>query len=293
MKVSIGIPFYNPGDDFKDAIHSVLIQTYSDFELILLDDGSSDNSLEIAKAFDDDRIRVISDGENQGLPARLNQLIHLSQGEYILRMDADDLISSNKVAQQVAFLNDHPEINLVSTGICSITNDNKVIGYRKPKHSDNIKLTPADTIFGKSDIAHATIMARKSWYLRNKYNERAKLMEDYQLWIDASIKDDLNVGYIATPLYFYREESSVSSQKAIRAYTNQFKIVFDLYFNQLTLIERCKFTLQSSLKIGIVFSMNLFRKTNLLLTLRNKSTSQEASQFKALQDELNSLRMKL
>lgn len=292
MKISIGIPFYNPGNYFKDAIHSVLMQTYRDFELILLDDGSSDNSLTIAKSFDDERIRIISDGKNKGLPARLNQLITLSEGEYILRMDADDLIASRKVAQQVAYLDEHPNINIVSTGICSLTNDYKVMGYREPTQKNNVKLTPSETIFGRSDIAHATIMARKSWYLRNKYNEQAKLMEDYQLWIEASIKEDLSVGYISDPLYFYREESSVSSQKAIIAYKNQFSLVFKQYFNHLSFYEKLKFTLLSSIKISLVFLLNLFSNISFLLAIRNKNTSQKAFKIQALQDELDTLRIK-
>ncbi len=290
MKVSIGIPFFNPGDYFKASIESVLNQTYSDFELILLDDGSTDNSLSIAHSFKDSRIKVISDGENKGLPFRLNQLIDVSQGKYMARMDADDLISTTRIAKQVNYLDSQNEIDLVTTGLCSITNDNVVIGYRNPrkKSADNISLE--DTIFGKADIAHATIMARNSWYQRNKYNDKAKLMEDYQLWIDAALKNDLNVGYLSAPLYFYREESSVSSQKAINAYKNQFSIVFSQYFNKLSLFNKMKFSLFCLFKIGIVFCLNIFKNSNRLLALRNKNTNQNQIKINELQQELDQLR---
>lgn len=290
MKVSIGIPFYNPGECFRECISSVLAQSFDDFELILIDDGSSDNALSIAQSFDDKRIRVISDGKNLGLPARLNQLIQYSQGEFIARMDADDLISKTRIAQQVHYLEINKAVDLVSTGLCSITNNNTVIGYRNPQHKSIGNISIAQAIFGKADIAHATIMARKAWYERNKYNEQAKLMEDYQLWIDAALNDDLKVGHISQPLYFYREESSVSSKKAINAYKNQLSIVSSRYFSELSLFNRLKFSSQCLAKICLVFILNCFSGSNKLLALRNKSTQQDHLRLDELQQELNQLR---
>ena len=77
MKVSIGISFYNAEQFLPFAINSVLNQTFRDFELILLDDGSTDNSLKIAQSYSDSRIRIVSDGENHGLAYRLNQLVNI------------------------------------------------------------------------------------------------------------------------------------------------------------------------------------------------------------------------
>lgn len=290
MKVSIGIPFYNPGPVFKESILSVLNQSFNDFELILLDDGSSDESLLIAESFTDPRIRVISDGENHGLPARLNQLIELSQGEYIARMDADDLISQGKISAQVSMLDSDPSINLVSTGICSMTDDNQVVGYRVPEIDKNANWSIAETIFGHSGIAHATIMARNSWYQRNRYNPEAKLMEDYQLWIDASIKKDLAVGYLKLPVYFYREESSVSSEKAILAYRNQFKLVYNEYFSHLSFFQKIKFITLTLVKISVVSLLNTTKNITLLQNIRNKQTTQDERMIKQLQQEVNQLR---
>ena len=275
---------------FKESILSVLNQSYQDFELILLDDGSSDESLSIALSIQDPRVRVISDGENHGLPSRLNQLIDLSQGEYIARMDADDLINQDKIAQQVAMLDSDNSINIVSTGICSITDDNQVVGYRLPTLDKMENWSVSDTIFGRANIAHATILARKSWYQRNRYNPEAKLMEDYQLWIDASINNDLSVGYLKAPVYFYREESSVSSKKAVLAYKNQFKIVYQQYFNHLSLIEKIKFSLLTLVKITVVKSLNVFKHLTLLQSIRNNKTQQSDDMIKKLQQEVATLR---
>lgn len=292
MKISIGIPFYNPGDDFKDAINSVLKQTYKNFELILLDDGSSDNSLNIARSFSDERIKIISDGTNKGLPARLNELIELSEGYYIARMDADDIISSSRIEQQVKVLNENPNVDMVTTGLCSITNDNKVVGYRLPSRQNGEHISASDAIFGKADIAHATVLVRKEWYQRNKYNEKAKLMEDFQLWIDAAIKQDLKVAHVKQPLYFYREESSTSLKKSIRAYINCYKIVFNQYFQHLSLWLKIKLTLLTSAKIFFVTVAAVMRSYNPMLTLRNKGTQQNQLTLNSLQKELDSIRQK-
>jgi len=289
MKVSIGIPFYNPGDFLKQSIYSILNQTFTDFELILLDDGSSDNSLEIAKSFDDPRIKVISDGKNRSLPVRLNQLIDIAEGEYIARMDADDLVSFDRIARQVKLLDASTEIDIIATGLCSITDNNEVIGYRKPPIETLCNLSASDALFGRSGIAHATILVRKEWYLRNRYNEKTKLKEDYQLWIDAAIKNDLRVAFIKDPLYYYREESSVSPKKAIRAYYNGLKIVLFQYLEYLSITNTVKIVCSTLAKIVLVASANLFKFEDKLLALRNKNTSQDPTLIKKLQSEVDSL----
>ena len=290
MKVSIGIPFFNPGEVFKETIKSVLQQSFQDFELILLNDGSSDDSLAIAESFNDKRIRVINDGRNLGLPARLNQLITLSSGEYLARMDADDLICPTRIEQQVNYLDKHQSANIVSTGLCSMTDDGKVIGYRLPPVSRATNIDAIAAIFGRSHIAHATIMARKTWYLRNSYNESAKLMEDYQLWIDAALNNDLNVGFLPQPLYYYREQSSVSSAKAITAYKNQYSLARQQYFQHLTMLQKVKFTALMGLKIATVYLLNISANATWLLKLRNKNTQQSNESLAALQHKLDQLR---
>jgi len=97
--ISIGIPFFNAEKYLALAIQSVLHQTYTHWELHLVGDGSSDHSLNIAKAYEvkDARIKVISDGENHGLPARLNELSDIANGCFYCRMDADDMMFPNRL----------------------------------------------------------------------------------------------------------------------------------------------------------------------------------------------------
>ena len=101
--VTVGIPFYNSEKYLSDSVKSTLNQTYTNLEIILLDDGSTDSSLKIAQEFEkkDKRVIVISDGENIGLPKRLNQLSQLVNGKYYARMDADDIMFSNRISSSI------------------------------------------------------------------------------------------------------------------------------------------------------------------------------------------------
>jgi len=290
MKVTIGIPFFNPGKFIFDSIKSILLQTYSDFELILIDDGSTDDSLTLAKSFSDDRVTVVSDGLNLGLPARLNQVIQLAKGDYIARMDADDLVSLDRIKKQVDFLNSNLDVDLVSTGICSISNDCKVLSTRIPSIDKTLDLSVEDGIKGRTEIAHATIMARKSWCDRNPYDESAKLMEDYQLWIDSLIRNDLKVGFIPEPLYFYREESSIQYKKVIQAYKNQIKVVFCKYRDSISLNTLIEFYLQISAKKLITHLLNVMGVMNKLILVRNRATVQDPKWTVFVNNEIHKIK---
>ena len=191
MKVSIGIPFYNSEDYLALSISSVINQSFTEWELILVDDGSTDNSLQIAREFElkDKRIRVISDGSNKKLPYRLNQIIDESKYEYIARMDADDLIHPERLQIQLNFLNEHSGFDIVSSGTVSINDENRVYGYR---HVEEV-FTDFDEVRRSHPILHASILAKKSWYLRNRYNTNYPRAQDFELWCRAISKNDLNL----------------------------------------------------------------------------------------------------
>lgn len=263
--VTIGIPFYNAEKYLEGAICSVLAQTHTSWELILIDDGSTDQSLKIAKAYaqSDNRIRVLSDGKNKKLASRLNQIIHEAKYDLIARMDADDLIPNDRIEKQVLFLLQHPEYDLVSTSLLSISNDDKLIGLRtnSPK-----KPSKAEVLLCKSNIVHASIIARSSWYRRNKYNESTVLAQDYELWLKAAIKNDLNVGFISDYLYYYREEGSVKKHKMLIAYNIQIKAIkanykgilnYNDYIKSIVKLEMKKIAVRSASSLGL---MSVIRK---------------------------------
>ena len=108
MGITIGLPFYNAENYLELAIKSVFAQTYQDWELILMDDGSTDRSLEIAKSINDPRVSVYSDGKNKKLAARLNEIVRLAKYDYLARMDADDLMSTKRIETQMNILKNNP-----------------------------------------------------------------------------------------------------------------------------------------------------------------------------------------
>src|SRR4051794_20441310 len=103
-RVTIGIPFHDEERFLEQAITSVLRQSFADFELLLIDDGSTDRSLEIARSFDDPRIEVTADGRRRFLAARLNEITRRARGELIARMDGDDVAHPERLSRQLALL---------------------------------------------------------------------------------------------------------------------------------------------------------------------------------------------
>lgn len=272
--VTIGIPFYNAEKYLEGAICSVLAQTHTAWELILIDDGSTDQSLEIAKSYaqKDSRIKVLSDGKNKKLASRLNQIICEAKYDFIARMDGDDLIPNDRIEKQLAFLLEYPEYDLVSTSLLSISNSDELIGLRSypPK-----KLSKAEVLLCKSNIVHASILARSTWYHRNNYNEETVVAQDYELWLKAAIKNDLNVGFINDYLYYYREEGNVNKNKMLRAYNIQIKAIKDNYKGILSYNEYIKSILKLEAKKAIVKSFSSLGLMSVIHRNRNKEAISE------------------
>lgn len=202
MRATIGIPFYNNAATLSDAIRSVFAQTFQDWELLLIDDGSSDDSLAVARSVCDPRVRVISDGINMKLPYRLNQIVELARAEYVARMDADDLMHPERIEHQVQFLDSNPEIDLVDTGMYSISEIGVPVGIRGTTPLD---LKP-EAVLRQGALLHATIAGRTTWFLRNKYDGEYLRAEDRELWCRTLLHSKF--ARIRRPLYFYREHYS-------------------------------------------------------------------------------------
>lgn len=216
MNVTIGIPFYNAESYLHDSLRSVFAQTHQEWELILIDDGSTDRSLEIARSINDPRVRVVSDGRNLRLAARLNQITHLARFDVLARMDADDLMAPERIARQIEVLSCEPEIDLVSTGLISIGRNEDPIGIRS--HCSETVTRQQLIRRSGTGIVHASVLGRKSWFLRNPYDASIPIAQDYELWLRASRSADLKVRVIREPLYYVRELSSATPDKLLRSY---------------------------------------------------------------------------
>lgn len=267
MSISIGIPFYNAENYLEDAICSVLAQTYDSWELILVDDGSTDNSLFIAHKYEnyDNRIRVISDGENKKLPFRLNQIIRESKYDFIARMDADDLMSNDRLEKQINFLINNEDIDFVTTACLSIGKKSELTGLID---IENYQMNAAGILEGRTNLIHASLLARKNWYLRNTYNEDSLLAEDYHLWLNAAKKNDLKYAVIEEPLYWYRVTENVTIEKMIAGYNTQMEIIERNYHNIIKKSDKNRIIRKFKAKKQVVKSLERLRLLKLLLKLR-------------------------
>lgn len=283
--ITIGIPFYNAEDYLSFAIKSVLAQTFKDWELILVDDGSTDNSLKIAQDFSarDNRIRVISDGLNKKLPARLNQIIKEAKYDYIARMDADDLIDPMRLELQLEVLESN-DIDLVTTGLYSIGENNEIQGKRILK---NYQMQPEQILNGLTNLLHASLLAKKEWCLRNLYKEDNVLAEDYELWLTAAIKNDLKYIVIEKPLYFYREVENVKKVKMIKGYNTQISVINRYFKGIISESEKNKIIFKFNLKKIVVTFLDFLN----LMSILEKKRVNPVSKSEALEYEkvLNSI----
>ncbi|MDO1451018.1 glycosyltransferase [Rhodocytophaga aerolata] len=178
LKVSVVMPVYNGESYIKEAITSILYQTFIDFEFIIINDGSTDASVRIIESFKDKRIRLIHNDQNIGLTATLNKGIDLAKGEYIARMDADDVSLEERLAKQVTFLDQNPDIGVCGTWF-KIINTNQII--ERPNSFEDIKLH----LLCNNAFGHSTVMMRKS-FLKNfglLYNIDYRYAQDYELWV--------------------------------------------------------------------------------------------------------------
>ncbi len=178
--VTVLIPVYNAAMCVEEAILSILSQTYPHFELLLIDDGSTDNSLSIIKSITDNRIVLIALEKNQGLVNALNTGIDKAKGKYILRMDADDIALPNRIEKQVAFMESNEGCILCGTAFESFSEiGRKVVVY--PQQDMEIRFR----FLYQCPFAHPTVIMRTA--LLNKYNLRFsanhKDCEDLELWI--------------------------------------------------------------------------------------------------------------
>lgn len=252
----------------------MLNQTYTNLEVLLVNDGSTDGSLELAQAIQDPRVKVINDNINRGLNYRLNEIIDIATGDYLARMDADDLMALDRIEKQLAFLLDNPELDLVTTGLCSIDSNFNVLGFRGP-HAKGVdgELTFESLLFGSKCPIHASLLAKKSWCKRNYYSDKYQRIEDYNLWITAYKKGDLKIGFLNEYLYYYEESNSINPTNLSLAYKNQFKLVFNEFSNDVRRLVLVKFLLQTSIK-RVLVKFSVVQKV--LLARRHKQVEDES-----------------
>lgn len=185
--VTIGLPVYNAERWIGEAIESILKQTYEDWELIVTIDEEEgrDRTLEIITNYElqitSSKIRVIADGEHRGISARINQQVAMARGEYFARMDADDVMLPERLALQVKYLQEHPEVDVCGTGA------------------------------GEWAFIHPSVMGRTEWFREHPYRSECDGCEDWDLW--TRTRKISTFGFLQEPLIIYRRPEKFDKEK--------------------------------------------------------------------------------
>ncbi len=127
--ITVAMPVYNAGKYLRSAVMSIINQSYVHWELIIIDDGSTDNAIQSLNDIEDVRVKIIQDGLNRGLAARLNEIIDMANGDFIARMDQDDLSYPDRFELQLNLLLDHPDFDMVAGKAIRISENNQTLGY--------------------------------------------------------------------------------------------------------------------------------------------------------------------
>lgn len=189
---------FNAQQYVREAIQSILDQSFVNFELLIINDGSTDSSESIIKSFSDHRIRYIKNDTNLGLIATLNKGLSLSQGEFVARMDADDVCLKERLAEQLKCFENDPELAVVACDYFVIGNGSKKRA-RGAVTSDQLK----SVLLFSPCFAHPTVMMRNLFEKsRIFYDQNFKHTEDYKLWCDLSRVGKF--GNVSMPLMYYR-----------------------------------------------------------------------------------------
>ncbi|MGK7344542.1 MAG: glycosyltransferase [Candidatus Nitrospinota bacterium M3_3B_026] len=198
-KISVIMGVYNGERHLREAVESVLGQTFGDFELIVIDDGSTDSTPRILASFDDPRLKIKRQ-ENAGLTKTLNRALSMAKGEYVARQDADDVSAPERFEKQAAFLDANPDITLVGSWMTHIDEDGDVIGVtRLPSDPDRI----AAALPISNQFCHGSIMARRSALeSAGGYREAFTYAQDYDLVLRLSERSRL--ANIPEALYGHR-----------------------------------------------------------------------------------------
>jgi glycosyltransferase involved in cell wall biosynthesis len=222
LKISIILPVYNAEKYVSAAIDSILQQTFTDFELLLINDASTDDSRAILEnyAAQDRRIRLIDNPQNMGLTATLNKAIDLCRGEYIARMDADDISLPQRLETQAAFLDANPAIGFCGTWAALINADGQLTGEQWV-----MQLTPGlihARMYFHNCFVHTSMMLRQK-YAQMKYDAvNYPIQEDYEFWTRlVKITKGAVIPQILTHYRAHMESITASKQEKARNFTNR------------------------------------------------------------------------
>ncbi len=238
--ISVIMPIFNAQQDLREAIESVLQQSFVDFELLIIDDGSTDQSVQIIRSFDDPRIRLISQAQNLGLVAALNRGISEACGQFIARMDGDDLCLPERLTLQLSAMQ-NLQLDICGSHWAQIDAQGNQFGVLyAPKQIDEVIATLATTV----PYAHGSVMIRKSFLAQHHLLYQAGFSEDYQLWIRC-LELGAKFGTVDAVLYMHRShELSITSTRSTEQSVSAQQLRRDFVKNNIKLCQQALSNLQ-------------------------------------------------
>ena len=224
--VTVLMPVFNGELFLKEAIESILHQTYTNIEFLIINDGSTDKTLDIINLYDDKRIRLISFEKNQGLITILNVGLREAKGKYIARMDADDVAYPERIEKQFEVFKKYPELTICSTHMS--TNKKSSVYFKSILNSDEIK----SRLLFDNLICHPTVMYKSALFIDSSHHYKMEFphAEDYALWLDFIEKGKFYI--IPKTLLKYREHNAQISK------TNRLTQIDSVIKAQLTIFNK-------------------------------------------------------
>ncbi len=222
--VSVIVPTYNTIAYLPDAIESILQQTFEDFEILLVNDGSTDSTAEWAKKITDPRVRYIEQN-NQGLSAARNTGLDLAQGRYVAFLDADDVWEPTKLDKQVALLETNPDIGMVHSWVWFMDGEGRSTGRIWKTQAEGMALAH---LLQRNDVAVLSALVRRECFTRiGGFDIALRSLEDWDLWLRLAVNDSIAV--IREPLAYYRQLPGSMSRNC-EVMEASFKTVIDRHF---------------------------------------------------------------
>lgn len=226
--VTVAMPVYNAGKYLRLAVLSIIKQTFTDWELLIIDDGSTDNALQGIADINDTRIRIYQDGVNKGLAARLNECIDLARGQYFARMDQDDVSFPERFEQQLRVLQGDPTLDMVAVRAITISGDDRFTGWLPcAATQQEITAKPWRGFY----LPHPSWMGKTDWFRRYRYMIPGPYFcEDQELLLRSYDKSQFAV--IAEPLFAYRIRDGINWRKLINTRKSVVQVQLRHFFAQ-------------------------------------------------------------
>ncbi len=283
------MPCYNASKFIHEAVDSILNQTYRNLEILLIDDGSTDNTRELIQEYAraDERVKPIFNEKNMGLIRTLNMGVQLASGEFIARMDADDRSHPNRIEQIIeAFLN-RPELDVISAGYYYISDNSKVLRKAFPKALESTALSFVS--FFSTPVNHPCVVVRSYVFKDNRFDENFLHSEDYEIF-SRLLSQGFKFLNLEQPLYYLRinpqsvsnrfERIQISTHTRIskRNIEDYFGLQFDFYQHKV-MINRISFNVRARLLLDSLAALEVLKDEFIRREQASESSKEEISGF--------------